>query len=65
MKAELDDSRAQLDPLRRDLVRNLDLRKSNALAAKEFEQSESSVRSMEYRVEKLKLTYDLLKSGPR
>ncbi len=64
-KAELEDSVAQRDQLLFDYKRSIGLRNTNALSPKEYEQAESSYKSMENRVLRLKLAYDLLRKGPR
>jgi multidrug resistance efflux pump len=63
--AELEESRAQLRQLETDYQRNVDLKSRTAVAARDFELAESSYRSMENKVKRLKLAYDLMVRGPR
>ena len=64
-KAELDDSAAQRDQLYQEWKRNYSLKAINVVALKDYEQAESSYKSMEQRVVRLQLALDLLKKGPR
>jgi multidrug resistance efflux pump len=64
-KAELDDSVAQRDQLFQEWKRNYSLKNVNVVAAKEYEQAESSYKSMDARVVRLQLALALLKKGPR
>lgn len=64
-RAEWEDARAQRDQLLAEYKRSLALKMSNAIAQKDFEQAESAYKSIEFRVERLKLALDLLQRGPR
>lgn len=64
-KAEMDDSIAQREQLFLEYKRAQSLKTISALAPKEYEQAESAYKSMDFRVERLKLAYDLLRQGPR
>lgn len=64
-KAELEDTRAQRDQLFIDYQRSKNLRETRALAQKEYEQAEYSYKSMDQRMKRLQLAYDLLRKGPR
>lgn len=64
-EADMADSKAQRDQLYVDYKRSEQLKNSNALPAKEFEQAESAYKSMDFRTERLKLAYDMLIRGPR
>jgi multidrug resistance efflux pump len=64
-QAELDDTKAQRDQLFREYKRSADLRNTGGVSPKEFEQAEFSYKSMDHRMEKLRLTLELLKKGPR
>jgi multidrug efflux pump subunit AcrA (membrane-fusion protein) len=63
-RADLDESKAQLEQLALDFKRSLSLR-GQALSARDYEQAEYSYRAMDRRVERLKLAYELMKKGPR
>ena len=41
------------------------LKQRGAIAPEDYESAESSYRSMKFRVERLQLTYDLMRKGPR
>lgn len=64
-KADLEDATAQAEQLHREYLRSVQLKATNALAPKEYEQAESAYRSQTFRVERLKLAYELLQKGPR
>lgn len=65
VKAELEDSAAQRDQLYLEYQRNIDLKNRGSVAKRDFEQAHSSFLSMDKRVERLKLAYDLMVEGPR
>lgn len=65
LKADLDDSKAQREQLLSDWRRSIALKNANSLSSKEYEQAESSYKSMDFRVQRLKLALDLLIQGPR
>jgi HlyD family secretion protein len=64
-KAELDDAREQREQLYLDWKRNEDLKGSRAVSAREYELALSAYKSMDFRMEKLKLAYELMQRGPR
>ncbi len=64
-EADWDESKAQRDQLLMDYKRSLVLKNANALPNKDFEQSESAYKSVDFRTERLKLALDLLKKGQR
>jgi HlyD family secretion protein len=66
-EAELAESEAQVKQLRLEWERTRRLMQSggNAVAAREYEQAESSFRAMERRAERLRLAVELMKTGPR
>lgn len=63
VRAELDDAKTQRDQLFYDWKRNISLKNSNAVANRDFEQAESSYKSMDFRVQRLELTHELLQEG--
>jgi HlyD family secretion protein len=63
-KAELDEAQAQREQLYLDWKRSIGLRGA-ALAARDYEQAESSFRAMDRRTERLRLAFELMKKGPR
>ena len=64
-KMELEECEAQREQLYLDWKRSIPLR-GGALAAKDYEQAESSYRAMDRRVERLKLAWEFMaKRGPR
>jgi multidrug resistance efflux pump len=65
VKAELEESQAELERLDQDYKRSVALKASNAIAPRDFEQAVSSYKAMESRVARLKLAYELMKAGPR
>ncbi|MBI3410311.1 MAG: efflux RND transporter periplasmic adaptor subunit [Planctomycetes bacterium] len=64
-RADLDDMRAQREQMLAEWRRSIALKNSNALSPKEYEQAESSFKSVDFRVERMKLAFDLLVKGPR
>ena len=64
-KADLDDATAQLDAAERDYNRNRDLRPSRAVAERDVEQTDRDFRSMQARVVRSKLAYEMWIKGPR
>jgi HlyD family secretion protein len=64
-KAELDDTKAQRDQLFVAYQRSISLRETRALSAQEYEQAESAYKSMDQRMRRLQLAYDLIRKGPR
>lgn len=64
-ETEFKDAEAQREQLYADYVRSIDLRRTRALAPKEFEQAESSYRSADFRMQRLRLALELLRKGPR
>src|SRR5205807_2012970 len=64
-KAELEDTREQRDQLYLDWRRSENLRNSRALSDREYELAYSAYKSMDRRMEKLKLAYELMQRGPR
>ena len=65
VKAELDEVIAQRTQLLSDWKRSVELRRDMALSSKEFEQAESQYRAMDFRYERLRLAFELVKKGPR
>ncbi|MBX9677233.1 MAG: efflux RND transporter periplasmic adaptor subunit [Gemmataceae bacterium] len=65
VKADFDEATHQRTQLLSDWKRSVDLRRDLALSPKEFEQAESQYRAMESRMERLRLTFELIKKGPR
>jgi multidrug resistance efflux pump len=63
-RAELDEALAQKEQLYLDWKRSLTLRGA-ALAARDYEQAESSYKAMDRRSARLKLAWDLMQQGPR
>lgn len=64
-EAEFKDAEAQREQYYADYVRSIDLRRTRALSPKEFEQAESSYRSSDFRMQRLRLALELLRRGPR
>ena len=64
-KAELDEMEAQREQLYLDWKRNRDLRVTNALANRDYEQAAGSYKAMDRRVERLKQAHKLMVDGPR
>lgn len=65
VKAELEDSNAQREQLYLEWRRAIELKASRALAPREYEQAVSAYKSMDFRVQKLKLAHELMLKGPR
>ncbi len=66
--ADWEDSKAQREQMLLDFNRSMQLKTTNpqAIAVKEYEQAESAYKSMDYRTERLKLAFELLRGpGPR
>jgi len=63
--AELEECQVQLRQLKTDYQRNVDLKDRLSVAQRDFDLAESSYRSMENKVKRLKLAYDLMVKGPR
>ena len=64
-EAELEDTREQRKQLFLDWQRSEHLRKARALSDREYEVAYSTYRSMDWRVKKLGLAYELMQRGPR
>jgi multidrug resistance efflux pump len=63
-KAELESAEAEYRQLYLDLKRTLSLKGTGAAAARDFEQAEAAARSMERKVDRLRLVYKVM-LGPR
>lgn len=64
-KAELDDAVSQRDQAQAKYKRYVILKGRGAASPEEFENVESAYKSMESRVQRLQLAYELLRKGPR
>ncbi len=64
-RAELEDTKAQRDQHFIAYQRGTNLRETRALAQQEYEQAEYAYKSMDQRMRRLQLAYDLLRKGPR
>jgi len=64
-KAELEDAAAVRDQMQSRYNRYVLLKQQTAVAPEDFENAEASYKSMESRVQRLKLSLDLLRKGPR
>lgn len=63
---ELEDAKVQRDRLVQDWKRTVDLKGNQAVAARDYEEAWASLKSMDYKVERLQLAWELLdKEGPR
>lgn len=65
VKAELAETETNRDQLYADWQRNLRLRATKAVTDREYEQSESQYRAMEYRAQRLQQSLKLMIDGPR
>lgn len=63
--AELEDAKAQREQLFAEYQRNLDLKNRGSVATRDFELAKSAFLSIDRRVDRLKLAYDLMVKGPR
>src|SRR5262249_8388070 len=64
-KADLDDMLAQLDAAEREYKRNRDLQPTRAVSPKDIEQADRDYRSMQARVLRAKIAYEMWQKGPR
>ncbi|HZZ78858.1 MAG TPA: efflux RND transporter periplasmic adaptor subunit [Gemmataceae bacterium] len=64
-KADMDEAAAQLQQMLLKFNRTLKLKERNAVAIEDYEAAVSSHDSMKARVERLRLSYELLQKGPR
>lgn len=64
-EAELNETKANLKQLQLDYDRNVGLRKVNAISQEEQDLSESQLKAMERRAERLSFALELMKIGPR
>jgi multidrug resistance efflux pump len=64
-KADLDDAIAQRDQWQSKYKRYVILKVRGAVAPEEFENTESNYKSMDSRVQRMQLAFELLKKGPR
>jgi multidrug resistance efflux pump len=64
-KARFDEAKAQRNQLEIDYRRSLKLRPSGALADRDYEQAESAHQAMLEHENDLRISYELLKNGPR
>jgi multidrug resistance efflux pump len=64
-KAEMDDAIAQRDQMKLRYNRYVGLKKTSAVADEDYENAEFTYKSMESRVNRMRLAYELLRKGPR
>jgi multidrug resistance efflux pump len=64
-RAELDDAITQRNQMQLRYNRYVGLKERGAVAPEDFENAESTYKSMESRVKRIQLAYELLRKGPR